>query len=292
MKQYCFLTLGLLLLALPFSANSQTAISSIDSTYLDRPHFVVTTPSAVYYYDIAGGGFSKILDSYGNDWINFKKVPWDEYPASAASSYRGLPNLVFNTDPDTGAGHPGHDKCKSDLVGGNKIRTVTKSGKWEWEWTFYDSYAVLEILKTNGESPYWFLYEGTPGGKYTPQDYSYGTDVSGLNTDLLNGTAKYGNFQWAYFNRKGVEDTFFIIQLKKDDKLDLMTYLGNTKKEGVQSKDGMTVFGFGRGKKTKALLTGPNTFIIGMYPKAINSPSDYRKLSKKLSKKIKKINTI
>ncbi|MCG2461626.1 VCBS repeat-containing protein [Flavobacteriaceae bacterium F89] len=271
---------------------SNSAIAITEDNYMGRPHFAIRTPSVTYYYDIAGGGFSRILDAYGNDWVNFRKEPWDQYPASAASSFRGLPNLVFESDVDAGAGHPGHDKCESTRVGKNRIRTVTKSGKWEWEWTFHKDYAVLEILRTNEKSPYWFLYEGTPGGRYIPKDYSYGTNVSGLNTDLpdfYKGSIKYGNFQWAYFNKKGIEITFYVAQVRMDDHMDMMSYLGNTDK-GVKSQDGMTVFGFGRGKNTEALMTDLNKFIIGIYPQAIKDKSDYNMLSQMISDKINKTN--
>lgn len=78
-------------------------------------------------------------------------------------------------------------------------------------------------------------------------------------------------------------------QVKKDKQLDMTSYLGNTNK-GVESENGMTVFGFGRGKNTEALMTGPSKFIIGIYPQAIKDKSDYKKLSQIISGNIKETN--
>ncbi|MEO1010966.1 MAG: VCBS repeat-containing protein [Bacteroidota bacterium] len=232
--------------------------------YENRQHYTITTKTATYYFDTAGGGFSRIIDNLGNDWIGFKMEPWDQYPVSAASSFRGLPNLVFSSETDKGAGHPGHDKCVSRVIAPNKIRTKTKSGLWEWEWTFYPDRAQIEILKTDGNTPYWFLYEGTPGGTYAPEKSVYGTDLSGPYGDVPDfyaGEIDFRHFKWAYFGRKEIPVSLFIAQLKEDKHLDMMSYLGNTG-NGASSEDGMTVFGFGRGPNTTPLLTGKHKFIL------------------------------
>jgi hypothetical protein len=261
-----------------------------EGSYEDRPHFIIDTKAATYYFDKAGGGFSRIIDNYGNDWINYKTEPWDQYPASAASAYRGLPNLVFKSDVDGGAGHPGHDKCVSEIVAPNKIQTTTKSGLWQWEWTFHDGYAVLKVLKTEENKPYWFLYEGTPGGNYKPETSSYGTNVSGPHTDtpdFYKGSINWGDFQWAYFNKKGVENTFLVAQVTKDDHIDMMSYLGNSE-TGVASNDGMTVFGFGRGENTEPLLQGNNTFIVGLWNEEVTNKKTHQEISKYINDLIQK----
>lgn len=261
------------------------------SMYESRPHFIVHTKGATYYFDRAGGGFSRILDAYGNDWVSYRREPWDQYPASAASAFRGLPNLVFKSEKDKGAGHPGHDKCISEVVSENKIRTRTKSGLWEWEWTFFENYAVLEVLKTDN-TPYWFLYEGTPGGSFIPEISIYGTDVSGPNSeipDFYKGDINFNNFRWAYFNKEGLDTAFFVAQIDEDEHMDMMSYLGNTA-EGAKSKDGMTVFGFGRGENTTPLLEGKNSFIIGMQDFAAADKGSHQKISEYINELIKEHN--
>jgi hypothetical protein len=77
-----------------------------ENTYEGAAHFVITTKKATYGYDMQGGGFSRMIDRNSKDWIAYKREPWNTNPASAASSYRGLPNLVFQGE-DGGCGHPG-----------------------------------------------------------------------------------------------------------------------------------------------------------------------------------------
>lgn len=266
------------------------SIQISEGNYENRPHFIIHTKAVTYYFDQAGGGFSRLIDTFGNDWISYKTEPWDQYPAAAASAYRGLPNLVFTSEIDGGAGHPGHDKCVSEIVAPNKIRTTTKSGLWQWEWTFHDDHAVLNVLKTEENSPYWFLYEGTPGGNYKPEAYRYGTNISGPHSDtpdFFKGAIKWGSYQWAYFNKKDVDTTFFVAQLDKDDHMDMMSYLGNSE-AGVSSKDGMTVFGFGRGENTQPLLKGNQRFLIGMKKQELTDESTHQEISEYINLLIKK----
>ncbi len=237
-----------------------------ETVYEGKAHFIIKTKSITWYFDLEGGGFSRMIDKDGNDWISFKRKPWGEYPASAASAFRGIPNLVFKGD-DGGAGHPGHDKCESD-VNGNKIITESKSGLWKWSWEFYDDYAVMEILKTDKNNPYWFLYEGTPGGSFTPANYYFGTSSIPATTeipDYYKGENIYQDYQWIFCGDKNQKRTFYMLQVKMDDKTDMLGFLGNTK-EGLNSPDGMTVFGFGRDKNTNAMMTGNQKFIVGLYP--------------------------
>jgi len=152
-------------------------ISFTTSTYEERNHYVVKTFAATYYLDMAGGGFSRIIDNQGNDWVGYKNNPWGKYPESAASAFRGVPNLVHGGS-DSGAGHPGHDKCSSQLIGKNKILVKSLSGLWEWQYTFFDNYVILDVLKTDQNRTYWFLYEGTPGGLYDLENSLYGTNIS------------------------------------------------------------------------------------------------------------------
>ena len=56
--------------------------------YEDRKHYKIETPKITYWYDVKGGGFSRIIDDEGNDWVTFKMEPWDEYPAAAAGAFR------------------------------------------------------------------------------------------------------------------------------------------------------------------------------------------------------------
>ena len=261
--------------------SSEDSIHIVEGTHESRPHYIVHTEKVTYYFDKAGGGFSRIIDKYGNDWVNFKMEPWDQYPASAASAFRGLPNLVFKSDTDSGAGHPGHDRCVSKSISSNIIHTKTESGLWEWQWTFFDEHAVLEILKTEENMPYWFLYEGTPGGTYAPKASSYGTSSGGYTKevpDFYQGNVHYGKFDWAYFTQKDCDTTFFLAQITPDDHVDMMSYLGDTDK-GAFSDNGMVVFGFGRGENTEPLLNTKNTFVVGMADFPVTNNQEHQKVA-------------
>ena len=76
----------------------------------NREHYKIELSNVTYFYDLAGGGFSKMLDADGVDWIDFNPEPLGEFPTSANSGFRGMPNLVHDCD-DGGTGHPGFNKC-------------------------------------------------------------------------------------------------------------------------------------------------------------------------------------
>ncbi|MDP8243058.1 MAG: VCBS repeat-containing protein [Candidatus Hinthialibacter antarcticus] len=263
-------------------------LKTTQAIYEGKPHFVVQTKAATYYYDIEGGGFSRILDIAGADWVSFKRNPWGKYPGSAASSFRGLPNLVWQGEDD-GAGHPGHAKCKSWLSG-NRIVSESLSGKWRWSWEFFDDHAVLDITKTDMERTYWFLYEGTPGGVFDPAGSYFGTNMSGPLTktpDFYAKTIMEGRFQWIYAGHNNMNAVFYMAQLKEDNLADVISYLGASD-QGVKSEDGMTVFGFGRAKDTKPLLSGPQSFVIGFYPEQIKNESQHERFAEFLNQRLVK----
>lgn len=247
--------------------------------YEGRSHYKIQTPEVTYYYDIKGGGFSRIMDEDGNDWVSFRMEPWDEYPGSAAGSFRGLPNMVYQ-GADNGAGHPGHDRCDS-WIEEKKIVTESLSGKWKWSWEFFDNHAVLRVLTADPDRSYWFLYEGTPGGRFDPDNTYFGTGQGGpepLQYNYYTGDIFRDSFQWIYTGHIEVDHTFYMIQCTDDDQPDMASMLGHTE-NGLDSPDGMTVFGFGRGKDVTRYLKGRQIFIIGMYPKKINSATLHQELS-------------
>ena len=210
--------------------------------------------------------------------------PWGEYPASAAGSFRGLPNMVFQ-EGDDGAGHPGHDKCDS-WIEDRWIVTESTSGKWKWSWEFFDDHAVLHVLSADPERAYWFLYEGTPGGRYDPENTYFGTSREGplpLTFDYYKGDVYRDRFQWMYTGHRKGNNTFYMIQCNEDDHPDMVSMLGNTE-NGLDSPDGMTVFGFGRGEGVTRYLEGRERFIIGFFPGVIEDGDGHRELSEFIGK--------
>ncbi|RMH52402.1 MAG: hypothetical protein D6685_16595 [Bacteroidetes bacterium] len=244
----------------------QPAVRIEEGTYAGRPHFIVHTPSATYYYDRAGGGLSRLIDTDGRDWIGFWPIPWDTYPASAASAYRGIPNLVFGSD-EGGAGHPGHDQCESERLEGQRIRSTSRQGRWQWTWHFFADHARLDIERTDPNHAYWFLYEGTPGGVYEPARQYMGTDQGGplrIQPDFFAGDKRFDIWRWAYFGHEEARQVLFVAQHQPDTLSDAFAYLGNTP-AGLHAPDGMVIFGFGRQDGAIPLMTERRTFFVGLH---------------------------
>lgn len=273
----------ILITILSFISYSQVKV--ITDEYEDRPHFIIETKSAKYYYDKAGGGFSKMIDIDGTDWIYYNGEPDPGYPEGASGGYRGIPNLVFGS-VDGGAGHPGFDKCISVLVNKNTISTTSKSGKWAWTWTFYDDFAIMSIDKTDPDHNYWFLYEGPVAGTFSPENKYWGTDKGGPRKEvpsLNHGEYIQDYWQWAYFGDNNTNRILFIAQDKPDNAIDHFSYMGDTS-DGVNAPDGMVVFGFGRDKGARPMMTDTEvSFIIGFMDKKVDTANDHDKVKRRIS---------
>jgi len=257
-------------------ASSEGGVRITDSSDEGKDAFRIETSSVVYYYQKGAGGFSSILDRDGRDWIGYRDSGAPEYPASAASDYRGLPNLVFR-GVDDGAGHPGFRACSSVLISPDTIRTESKSGSWIWEWRFFEDHCELKVLKTDPSRAYWFLYEGIPGGRYEPKEQYWGSDQGGPrrdNPDYLAGREVYGEWKWAYFGDNRSGQVLFMVSLREEAETAGMGYLG-AEQRGLEAEDGMVVFGFGRDKGALPLLEGRARFVVGFYPFRIETPAEH-----------------
>lgn len=238
--------------------------------------FKIETPSATYVYDKVGGGFISMYDNDGKDWISFKICDFGQ-PGNAASRYRGIPNLGIGGE-DYGAGHPGFEMCISNVIAPNVIETTTKTGNWKFRWFFYNNYAKFIMVKTLPGMPYWFLYEGSPAGKYDPELMYWGNNIYGLRNDfpdLLDNTGVFCNMDWLYVGQKNYPRILYFRQMQSDDKTDLFSYMGNTTGSSEKSPDGMVCFGFGRDQNTTPILEGDSLeFIIGFIEREIITSDD------------------
>lgn len=261
------------------------SISIREDTYENRPHFKIETSTATYYYDRAGGGFSRVIDKDGTDWIHYNGDPKAVVPSGASGGYRGIPNMVYKFD-DGGAGHPGFDQCISEKVDERTIHTKSKSGKWEWTWKFFDGHATLTMDKVDTTRTFWFLYEGPVAGSFNPENKYWGTDLGGprYETPSLNkGENIVGKWQWVYFGDKETDRILYVAQHPKDTLNDFLSYMGDTK-EGNSSPDGMIVFGFSRDRGTKALETKQDvTYTIGFLDRKIVSAEDHEWVNETLN---------
>lgn len=235
---------------------SSAAVEISKVTYQGRPHFKIDTQTATWYYDERGGGFSRLLDKEGRDWIAFRKEPLSDFPASAASGFRGLPNCVFK-GPDKGAGHPGFDQCESLRIDESSIRTRSRSGKWQWRWEFSETSARFSMERADKEYPWWFLYEGPVGGSYEPAQKVWVTDTHPVSRQTPDRSQPYFG-EWQTVAMADQQGTWALVihQHANDALADTLWYLGNTDGGRLTSPDGMIVLGFGRGPGTQPLLRG------------------------------------
>lgn len=212
-----------------------------------RECFRIQTPNAVYYYDKAGGGFTSLQDADGNDWLGFHLT------GGSAGHYRGIPNLVY---PE-GYFHPGKpvDDMVSYLIQEGplkvKIYTHSKDQAWTCTWDIFPEHARLTVL--NAAKPYWFLYEGTPGGCLDlAHDYCVWSDgtVKSIEESWHQCLPEP---KWIYFVNQKSSRMLFLYQhefLKVTDSFRTM-------------ENNMTVFGFGRMDMNMYLNTAPLHFTIG-----------------------------
>jgi hypothetical protein len=213
-----------------------------------QPSLRIRTPRAMYVYHKEGGGFASIIDNDGHDWISFRPG------GGSAGEYRGIPNLgeCF---------HPGYTGAKGsrttlESVGPVRVRfrSETADGRYAAIWDVYPSFARMTIERAGG--PYWFLYEGTPGGKLdVPEDFWVtSTGARRSVADTWNGDLE--SPKWVYF-----------ADAKLDRALFLASHQDNTSNDQFwQMESNMTVWGFGREYRCcgKYLTAAPAQFTIGL----------------------------
>jgi hypothetical protein len=258
--------------------------------YQNREHFVVETLGATYWLDKNSGGLSRLIDPDGHDWIAYKSEPWNQYPASAAGAYRGLPNLLFGAD-ESGFGHPGWDRAVSERTNDTTITSTSLSGKWKLRWEFSAYDVQLSVETSQPKTPYWFLYEGPIAGRFAPNDQYFAADTVAPTDeprDYSKQERHVDKWRWVYFGDTSVARVMYIIHEQADDAIDTFSHLGDTK-NGIDSDNGMVVFGFGRGPQgIEPLLTGNHSFRIGLREGLGNTSASYERLSRQFSSQLKR----
>lgn len=236
-----------------YTPSSPTPLVTVDqnSSDQDMDAIKITSENSTYYLQKANGGFSTILDADGNNWLGYNDTPGSE----SAGEYRGLPNGIFHP----GSAHGGVVTVISTGPLKSSIQVADTAGTIRYD--FYPTFTRATVVSTT--SPYWFLYEGTPGGSLDANDYTVRSDGtvtsaqasweedSGIGTGTNNG-------QWAYFGDGTTNRYLYMIQDTPDTLQDSYFDLD----------DNMTVFGFGRervpGGDDVQLMTNSNTFTFGL----------------------------
>ncbi|MDH7570511.1 MAG: hypothetical protein QHJ73_13095, partial [Armatimonadota bacterium] len=134
----------------------------------------------------------------------------------------------------------------------------SKDGKWACRWRILPTHAVMELERA--AHPYWFLYEGTPGGKYD-EAALYMVDSAGKrHSGAQRWERRLPDPRWIYFGTAGVPRVLFLADL---------THRAPGTVDSFWSMQGnMTVFGFGRtlatGDRWHHLTEVPARFALGL----------------------------
>ena len=230
--------------------------------YEGQASYRIESPGATYVYHRLGGGFASLFDRDGNDWISYHP-PGEMGPdydplakgAGSANQFRGIPNTAF---PKPGL-HPGYEAATTQITASGplkvSLRSETNDGEWACTWDIYPHYATFELHKH--PRPYWFLYEGTPGGAFNA-DTGYILRSTGVRTPLSESWEEVlPDPAWVCFGDAKARHALYLVHHQSDEHVDSYWPMN----------DDMTVFGFGRagrGKPTQSFMDKtPAQFTIG-----------------------------
>ena len=221
------------------------------------PALRIIARDATWTYELEAGGFSSLRDRDGAEWIGF--APGEPVvPGGAGNVFRGIPNLVF---PDN-IGHPGYRTCTSEwtLRGDTLIiRSRSRTPGWSWVWSIDESGASLHVEQAPADRHYWFLYEGTPGGRFEPGRAFWGTSEHGHRSDCppLDAPAT-GAWDAVWFGDQSSPRVLGLAHITAACEPSLAGWMS------AGGDDGMVVFGFGRSNENgvSAHLNGEHRFRV------------------------------
>ena len=215
--------------------------------YQGQASFRIETPAATYYYHKAGAGFASLIDPDGNDWISYRPT------GGSDGRYRGIPNLIH---PENDF-HPGGVNSVSRAESGPlkvTIHSETRDGAWAGRWDIFPYLARFTLLRA--PRPYWFLYEGTPGGQLDLDRDWWASSDGSIQPITESWAGKLPAPQWAVFGDRAQVRILFVAQHEPDEAPD----------QFWQMEGNMTVFGFGRQYRCceKYLTAVPAHFTVGL----------------------------
>jgi acetyl esterase len=226
------------------AANALVRVSEV-TIHGDMDCIQVETPGARYLYGKRGAGFASIIDKDGRDWISYRP------DGAARGEYRGLPKCGQPTKYfhcGYGYGQYKTDNpfssrvtlCESTHA---RIESETQDGKSACQWDFYPDHATLTLLRIDLPT-FWFLYEGTPGGKLdATRDFVIRPD--GRTTTLDEPWSQV--VPWVCFGSAETPVGLVLVNHQAPEPGEADSYVSwPFRKEGNGSFQDMTVFGFGR----------------------------------------------
>ena len=213
----------------------------------DQPAIAVNTPAGEWIYHYKGAGFSSLHDIDGKDWLNYR--PGD----GPRGEFRGIPNMGY---PE-GYMHAGKEMSDTIVESTGPLRvslySESRDGKWAGRWEIFPHYAKMTVLRTN--HPFWFLYEGTPGGTLEPEEdfWIKPNQTTGKLTEFWRDDEQPAD--WIAFADGTVERSILLLH-EVNQSYDNSYWL---------MQEAMTVFGFGRRPGLNRTLTEtPRAFYVAL----------------------------
>ncbi len=227
-------------------APKNSGIRVTDATvHGDIDCFRIETPTATYVYGKRGAGFVSILDKDGRDWVSFRPS------GHARGEYRGLPKCGQPTKFfHCGFGYGQYktdNPFASHVVAKEpdhvRIESETRDGKSACAWDIHPDHATLTLMRI-GLPTYWFLYEGTPGGKLDAKN-DFVIRPDGTKSALDEPWSQV--VRWVCFGASETPLGLVLLNHQDPEPLEADSYVSwpfEREKDG--SFQDMTVFGFGR----------------------------------------------
>lgn len=238
----------------PLMQPNPVSVTTVDD-HEGQQSFQIDTQNATYFYHIQGAGFASLDDLDGNDWLSYNPGVGAQSNSGSGGMYRGVPNMGY---PE-GYCHPGKEVSTSRIVHSGPVKVTIESEsldkKMQCRWDIFPEFARLTVQDMR--PPYWFLYEGTPGGELEVQS---DICVRPGNVRTLCSESWEGDIEsedpgeWLYFGDPAVNRSLFLVQHVDDDHMDSYWPMNEE----------MTVFGFGRLDLNKYMTRQPNQFTIGL----------------------------
>ena len=125
-----------------------------------------------------------------------------------------------------------------------RIESETRDGKSACRWDFYPDHATLTLLRIDLPT-FWFLYEGTPGGKLDAEE-DFVIRPDGQKTTLDHAWSQV--VPWVCFGASETPVGFVLVNHQDPEPGEVDSYVSwpFRKDEADGSFRDMTVFGFGR----------------------------------------------
>jgi len=218
----------------------------------------ITAQNAIYYYHKLGAGFASLEDRDGNDWLSYNSGVGQKSQSGSGGKYRGTPNMGH---PE-GYCHPGNTVSDTCIFSKGPIKVTLESqshdGKMHCRWDIFGHYARMTVFRMR--LPYWFLYEGTPGGKLDMQtDKCIRVDgqdciVTGVDEKWQGDLQTSEGLEWLAFTDPPLGRSLYIAHHEDDEAIDSYWPMNEE----------MTVFGFGRLGINKYMRLIPAHFTVGL----------------------------